>query len=90
MGWIYRSIIEELFGLKGTKEGLSIAPKFPEKWNSASVTRAFRGATFTISFKRNSSNTSAVKLIVNDEAINGNTITNIEPDKHYIVIATII
>lgn len=88
VGWIYRCVIEELFGLKGTPKGLSIIPKLPKEWNQASVVRDFRGATFNITIKRNTK-ASKIELLVNNEKINGTTITNIEAGKQYTVIATI-
>ena len=87
-GWIYRCVIEELFGLKGTKEGLSIRPKLPKHWKNASVTRVFRGATFEVNIKR-TEKTNSTKITSNGKEIKGTTITNIEVGKQYTVIVSI-
>lgn len=50
--WLYRIVIERLFGLQGTIDGLAIRPALPSAWESATVTRRFRGATFTVDYAR--------------------------------------
>lgn len=52
VSWYYRSLIDGLFGLRGTKNGLSICPKLPSHWNTASVTRNFRGAEIHVDVQR--------------------------------------
>ena len=50
--WVYRCLIEQLFGLKGEGKGLRIAPQLPAHWPQATVTRRFRGAVIECSFSR--------------------------------------
>jgi cellobionic acid phosphorylase len=50
--WLYRVIVEQLFGLRGTAEGLSIDPALPPEWMKASATRRFRGAVIEIDIRR--------------------------------------
>jgi len=50
--WLYRCLIEHLFGLKGEGKGLRIAPQLPAHWSQATVTRRFRGAVIECSFSR--------------------------------------
>ena len=50
--WLYRSLIEGLFGLRGTREGLQITPQLPSSWPSARVVRRFRGAVCDVSIAR--------------------------------------
>jgi cellobionic acid phosphorylase len=50
--WLYRTVIEGLYGLKGGREGLWVRPQLPGEWLSARVTRRFRGATFHIDIRR--------------------------------------
>ncbi|WP_140986155.1 GH36-type glycosyl hydrolase domain-containing protein [Asticcacaulis tiandongensis] len=50
--WVYRIVIEELFGLKGTAEGLQIRPNLPAHWPEARVKRQFRGVTYDIHIRR--------------------------------------
>ncbi len=51
--WFYRMVIEEMFGLKGCAQGLNIEPKLPSAWHEATVERVFRGATFSVTYRRN-------------------------------------
>ncbi|MGB8451449.1 MAG: amylo-alpha-1,6-glucosidase [Anaerocolumna sp.] len=50
--WYYHCLIDGLFGLKGTKDGLNINPKLPSEWQEASVIRNFRGAELHIDIRR--------------------------------------
>lgn len=50
--WVYRCLIDGLFGLQGTPEGLRVQPQLPSGWNEAKVTREFRGATLRIEIRR--------------------------------------
>lgn len=52
VSWVYRTVIEELFGLKGCLEGLQVAPQLPSHWQQAKVERVFRGAYFSVAIKR--------------------------------------
>ncbi|TDK22975.1 NdvB protein [Luteimonas aestuarii] len=50
--WLYRCLIEGLFGLRGEAEGLRIAPCLPSHWHEASVLRRFRGASIEVHMRR--------------------------------------
>ncbi|MBS1694264.1 MAG: NdvB protein [Actinobacteria bacterium] len=50
--WLYRCLIEGLCGLRGGAAGLRIDPQLPEQWDGITVTRGFRGATFTAEIRR--------------------------------------
>ena len=52
VAWYYRCIIEGLFGVKGTLQGLKFEPQLPKDWQSAGIVRRFRGATFNVEYKR--------------------------------------
>lgn len=82
--WFYQMLIEEMFGLKGTKEGLAITPKFPSSWDKASATRKFRGATVKLNYLRVSCS-SECGIMLNGTPLEHNIIEGIEPDKHYSV-----
>jgi cellobionic acid phosphorylase len=86
--WVYRCLIDGLFGLKGSKEGLQINPQLPEDWQEASVKRAFRGAEFNISFKRESG-IKATEVYVDGDLIENDTIRNVRPEKVYDVLVKI-
>lgn len=50
--WVYRCLIDGLFGLQGTPEGLRVQPQLPSEWSEAKVKRDFRGATLRIEIRR--------------------------------------
>ena len=50
--WLYRCLIEELFGLRGEGDGLRIAPQLPSHWPRARVLRRFRGAELLVEIER--------------------------------------
>jgi cellobionic acid phosphorylase len=52
VSWVYRCVVEGLFGLKGDSKGLSINPQLPSDWSQAKAVREFRGATFHVSIQR--------------------------------------
>src|SRR5690606_25315115 len=39
VAWLYRSVIESLFGLRGDGDGLVIEPQLPSQWDQARATR---------------------------------------------------
>lgn len=52
VSWMYRCLIEGLFGVKGCRQGLLIRPQLPSDWPMARVTRCFRGAQLDINMRR--------------------------------------
>ena len=50
--WIYRCLIDGLFGVSGEPSGLRIKPQLPSGWNEVNVVRIFRGATFHVEMQR--------------------------------------
>ncbi|UDF05129.1 GH36-type glycosyl hydrolase domain-containing protein [Asticcacaulis sp. AND118] len=52
VAWVYRSLVEGLFGLKGTREGLSVRPCLPAYWSETKATRLFRGSTYHVTYRR--------------------------------------
>jgi cellobionic acid phosphorylase len=52
VAWVYRTIVESLFGLEGDAEGLRVRPQLPATWSFAKVQREFRGATFEVDIRR--------------------------------------
>ncbi|WP_339722862.1 hypothetical protein [uncultured Paraglaciecola sp.] len=80
VAWFYRCLIENLFGVVGCKQGLRIAPHLPDAWQTARITRKFRGATFNVTYTRNRE-LSEQRLIVNGECIAGQIISDIQAGK---------
>ena len=85
ISWVYRALIDGLFGVKGCAQGLHIAPQLPKAWNTASVTRLFRGATFNIEYQRGK----AFSVVVDDAIIKGDIISDIKAGKTYHVKVTV-
>ena len=52
VAWVYRCLLEELFGLQGSKNGLRVNPQLPSAWQTARVVRQFRSATFVVNYQR--------------------------------------
>lgn len=78
--WVYRIVIEQLFGLKGCPEGLAVRPALPAEWRRAEATRRFRGATFRVRYARRGT---AFSIEVNGEPLRGDVITGIEAGAGY-------
>lgn len=80
--WVYRCLVEGLFGVKGTPQGLLVEPKLPTSWPGASVSRYFRGAVFDIVMERRPG-INQPQLRVNGELQLSQLITGIIAGKHY-------
>ena len=80
--WIYRCLIEGLFGLKGETGGLRISPQLPEHWTKLKVTRHFRGATFHIEMEK-SDVVSLVQVSQDNVKLKDNLIKKFEKGKEY-------
>ena len=52
VAWVYRALVEGMFGVKGCAEGLRVAPQLPSYWPAARLVRRFRGARFDIQLSR--------------------------------------
>ncbi|WP_039814789.1 GH36-type glycosyl hydrolase domain-containing protein, partial [Xanthomonas arboricola] len=52
VAWVYRCVLEGLFGLVGEGDALAIRPQLPSHWSQARVTRQFRGAQFEVTLTR--------------------------------------
>jgi cellobionic acid phosphorylase len=73
--WMYRILVECLFGLKGDRDGLRIEPNLPSHWQHATVARRFRGSNFDVDFTRDS-DASEMRVMLDGEIISGNVIRN--------------
>lgn len=86
VAWYYRIMIENMFGLKGTPQGLAVKPLLPSHWSGASCVRRFRGATFHVEIARSET---AKGVFVDGSEVMGIEITDIEPGRSYRVQAFI-
>ena len=87
VSWYYRSVIESLFGLRGGRDGLHLAPSLPSAWREARVERHFRGAEFRVDYRRDA--VDDVVVAVNDRVLNEPLIRDIEPGREYRVSVTL-
>jgi len=51
-GWMLRALIEGVLGVEGQLQGLRVNAALPDDWNEYTLTRIYRGATYTIHIKR--------------------------------------
>lgn len=81
VSWVYRCLVEGVFGLQGSREGLRVNPQLPSHWPQASATRQFRGATFTVNITRAAVN--EVQVSCNGERLSDNCVRNIVAGQQY-------
>jgi cellobionic acid phosphorylase len=88
VSWVYRIVIEDLFGLRGCRQGLRIRPCLPSHWNRACVQRDFRGAHFRLQFERGEQAAETI-IRVNGRELAGEIIGDIVPGARYEVTVTL-
>jgi cellobiose phosphorylase len=49
--WIYMSMIEFVLGLRRTYDGIVVRPCMPSEWETALVTRTYRGTTYRVAIE---------------------------------------
>jgi len=62
VSWVYRCVVEGLFGLRGDRDGLTVRPQLPSHWQGVRATRLFRGATFDVDIRRGDVDAVTVRL----------------------------
>lgn len=75
--WSLMGLYEGILGVKRDYDGLRIEPAFPDEWNSANMTRRFRGADYQISYYR----TGEPGITVDGAAITGSHIPDFRDGK---------
>ncbi len=80
--WLYRVVIEELYGLKGEHGDLRIAPQLPSAWTEASAERQFRSARFSVRYRRLPGIERSV-VTLDDTVCDDGIVRRIEPGRHY-------
>lgn len=86
--WLYRIVIEGLFGLKGHRGDLKIQPHLPSQWTQVSAKRRFRGADFSVSYRRDSG-IEEMRISIDGEVLETAMIRNIQVGRHYAVDVTL-
>ena len=64
-GWLVTVIVQYMFGLYPTLEGLLIRPCLPADWKDCTVKRSFRGAEYSVRFKREGRGNEVQSITVN-------------------------
>ncbi|MEL6870984.1 MAG: NdvB protein, partial [Pseudomonadota bacterium] len=80
--WMYRIVIEQLFGLRGCDDGLLIDPQLPAVWDSARIERTFRGAQFHVTYER-CANLDALSVEQDKTVLSDNIIRNVRDGNEY-------
>jgi cellobionic acid phosphorylase len=83
VSWVYRCLVEGVFGLQGDEKGLRVAPQLPSHWLTAKATRQFRGAVFHVEITRGS--VDSVEVRCDGELLADNCIQNIQAGREYSV-----
>jgi cellobionic acid phosphorylase len=81
VSWVYRCLVEGIFGLQGDTEGLRVNPQLPSDWREAKAIREFRGARFVVSIKRGA--TDILQLRCDGEVLADNCVRKIEIGREY-------
>jgi len=50
--WMLVTVLEQLFGLKATVNGLCLQPNLPKDWDGVSCTRKFKKAVYEVTYTR--------------------------------------
>lgn len=83
--WCLRGLYEGILGVKRDYDGLRIEPAFPSDWDSAELTRRFRGADYVISYRR----TGTPDITVDGEAISGSLLPDFRDGKKHLIEVSI-
>ncbi|SHG91886.1 GH36-type glycosyl hydrolase domain-containing protein [Ferrimonas marina] len=80
--WYGRILMEQLYGLRGERQGLRIDPQLPSHWPEARVTRDFRGAIIEVHYRRDP-HCEAMRVCYLGQALQDNLLQAIQPGSHY-------
>jgi cellobionic acid phosphorylase len=83
VSWVYRCMVEGIFGLQGDSDGLRVNPQLPAGWGEAKAERQFRGARFVVNIKRGA--TDGVQLHCDGKLLPDNCVRNIESGRDYVL-----
>ena len=81
-GWLYRNITESILGISAEFNGLKISPCLPSHWNTAEITRIYRGAIYNITIRR----TGEKRIVVDGKEFDGNVIPIFPRDTVHTVV----
>lgn len=82
VSWVYRCLVEGLFGVKGQGADLLINPQLPSHWPGAKIERRFRGAHFDIEYSR-IKGLDRMRVLLNGNPLPSNRIPQPTPGERY-------
>jgi cellobionic acid phosphorylase len=85
VSWVYRCLIDGLFGLRGERDGLQVRPQLPSDWQEVTVKRSFRGAQLHIEMKREAE-VAATEVYMDGEFARDGILKGLESGRHYNVL----
>lgn len=87
---LYAALVEWTLGLNATCEGLTLNPRLPDSWFECDISRRFRGDTYKISIRRNSSlPASSSSIVVDGEPVLGQMLPYFGDGKEHRVEVTV-
>ncbi|MEK4062510.1 MULTISPECIES: GH36-type glycosyl hydrolase domain-containing protein [Paenibacillus] len=86
--WVYRCLIDGLFGLQGNPAGLQFKPQLPSAWQGVKVKRSFRGAELHINMKREPG-VQTIEVYVDGRLIEDGILKDLKPGLDYNVLVKI-
>lgn len=86
--WVYRCLIDGLFGLQGNPAGLQFKPQLPSAWQGVKVKRSFRGAELHIDMKREPG-VQTIEVYVDGRLIEDGILKDLKPGLDYTVLVKI-
>jgi len=86
--WNYYAITQYILGIRPDYDGLSVDPCIPKGWGNFKVMRKFRGVNYHINVSNpNGVSKGVLRIIVDGEQIQGNSIPLLSPEKdHYVEV----
>lgn len=81
--WSMRGLYEGILGVHRDYAGLRIHPAFPSEWQSAEMTRRFRGADYQIVFHRTEEG--VFRLTVDGKEVGGELVPDFQDGKRHLV-----
>jgi len=86
--WNYYAITQYILGIRPDYDSLSIDPCIPKGWGNFKVFRKFRGVNYHINVSNpNGVSKGVLRIIVDGEQIQGNSIPLLSPEKdHYVEV----
>ncbi|MBO5745849.1 MAG: hypothetical protein J6S13_02005, partial [Clostridia bacterium] len=70
--WVTKALINFVFGLMPTLEGLRLDPCLPPEWKECSIKKSFRGVTYDINYHNNGCE--QMRILVNGSELKGDVL----------------